>query len=377
MFAFAYAEIGGQSTTDSRSAPGLGFWPGIASAFISDQNAGTYASATTSLYTTFGDSIFTCSTTGSGFLSGAGTVRGSALVLVNFLVYRSEEYSIGSAWLAGTYSSGRCVPFIANMTAPSLELLVLAYEPGTRTLHGRLSPGQYILYIENKYGPESAYGSAIDFNTQILFADVPDPLIDSHPVDQRVPLGSTTHFNASASGSSPNTQATSALTYRWRRNYVDLFDGGRISGAATNHLVIANTQVADSGVYDVVVKQDTITEPSSLARLTIVSATDVDPQPVVPTLAMDVPSPSPFSSRTTIRCSLPREGTVQLDVLDVSGRLVKQLAPPQHRSAGAHSFEWNGDTERGGSAPAGVYFVRLRLGGDQVTRRVVRLGNTL
>ncbi|MBL8880584.1 MAG: immunoglobulin domain-containing protein, partial [Phycisphaerales bacterium] len=41
----------------------------------------------------------------------------------------------------------------------------------------------------------------------------------------------------------------SADLYRWRRNGIDLVNGGRISGASTTNLTITNLSAADSGNY--------------------------------------------------------------------------------------------------------------------------------
>ncbi|MDP1661945.1 MAG: peptidylprolyl isomerase [Phycisphaerales bacterium] len=48
-------------------------------------------------------------------------------------------------------------------------------------------------------------------------------------------------------------QSGSGLTYRWRRNGVDLFDGGRFSGAGTHELTIDSSVIDDTGTYDCVV----------------------------------------------------------------------------------------------------------------------------
>ncbi len=50
-----------------------------------------------------------------------------------------------------------------------------------------------------------------------------------------------------------------------------------------------------------------------------------------------------------------------LDVVDLRGHLVRNLVAGQ-LPAGSQTFVWDGNDERGRTAPSGVYFARLRFG---------------
>jgi flagellar hook assembly protein FlgD len=63
---------------------------------------------------------------------------------------------------------------------------------------------------------------------------------------------------------------------------------------------------------------------------------------------------------------------VRACVYDVAGRRVATIAEGRY-PAGAHPLRWDGGTEGGGVAPAGVYFIRIVAGPDRVTRKAVRL----
>jgi hypothetical protein len=76
--------------------------------------------------------------------------------------------------------------------------------------------------------------------------------------------------------------------------------------------------------------------------------------------------PNPFCGRTTIKFGVPRDGRVNMAVYDVAGRLVTSLVEGSH-TAGYHTVEWSDD----GNVGTGVYFLKLRLGRDEVTRKVV------
>jgi hypothetical protein len=83
------------------------------------------------------------------------------------------------------------------------------------------------------------------------------------PASQAVCAGASASFSVTASGAP-------TLSYRWRRNTVNLFDGGSISGAATAMLTINPTVTGDAGSYDVVVTDGFgQTQASTAATLTV------------------------------------------------------------------------------------------------------------
>jgi hypothetical protein len=76
------------------------------------------------------------------------------------------------------------------------------------------------------------------------------------------------------------------VSYQWRKDGIDLADGGTVSGAATSTLTIDPAEAADSGSYDVVVT-DTCATANSNAAPVVVS----DP-PAAPVILLDSP-PAP------------------------------------------------------------------------------------
>jgi len=83
-------------------------------------------------------------------------------------------------------------------------------------------------------------------------------------------------------------------------------------------------------------------------------------------------TPNPSNRDMAVAFGLPRDGDVDLRVLDVQGREIRTL---QHgrMPAGVHSIAWDGRDERGGRAGAGVYFAMLRHDGQMRVTRLVRL----
>ena len=88
-------------------------------------------------------------------------------------------------------------------------------------------------------------------------------------------------------------------------------------------------------------------------------------------LALEPARPSPMRGTGQLGFVLPREARARLSILDLQGREIAVLADGVF-SAGRHTATWDGNTARG-SAPAGLYFVRL-LAEDRVfSQRLVRL----
>ncbi|MBZ0268115.1 M28 family peptidase, partial [bacterium] len=82
--------------------------------------------------------------------------------------------------------------------------------------------------------------------------------------------------------------------------------------------------------------------------------------------------PNPFRGATELRFALPAPGPVRITVHDVAGRLVRTITDGV-RPVGAQHEVWDGRTDDGRIAGAGIYFVRLSAAGAQATTQTVRL----
>lgn len=81
--------------------------------------------------------------------------------------------------------------------------------------------------------------------------------------------------------------------------------------------------------------------------------------------------PNPAPGEATVALSLPTRSHATLTVLDVRGRVVRRLVD-RALEAGEHRVVWDGRTDRGQRAAAGVYFLRGVFAGRAETRRIVR-----
>jgi hypothetical protein len=81
--------------------------------------------------------------------------------------------------------------------------------------------------------------------------------------------------------------------------------------------------------------------------------------------------PNPFNPRTMIRYESP-EGKIQLDVIDLSGRLVRTLFNGAVQP-GRHDVEWDGRNNAGHDVGSGIYLARLRGTGGMRSQKIVLL----
>lgn len=84
--------------------------------------------------------------------------------------------------------------------------------------------------------------------------------------------------------------------------------------------------------------------------------------------------PNPFRNGQVVAASfqVPKTGRVVADVHDVMGRRVAVLVD-ERMDAGAHRLEWDGRSRDGRECAAGIYFLRLRAGAEELSRKILRL----
>ncbi len=80
--------------------------------------------------------------------------------------------------------------------------------------------------------------------------------------------------------------------------------------------------------------------------------------------------PNPFNPTTNINFTVEQEGPVELAVYDLSGRKIRTLVRDT-RGPGDHVVTWDGTDQTGSSVPSGMYFYKLKSGGDFSTRKMM------
>jgi subtilisin-like proprotein convertase family protein len=125
-------------------------------------------------------------------------------------------------------------------------------------LQGSDPNGTWSLYIHDDEPGDS--GSAPGGWTLTLELQAAPLQITRQPTDQTVKIGGTAKFDVTAIGTGP-------LSYRWKKNQIELTDSQRISGVSMSQLTITNVQSKDAGTYSVVVSNASETVSSQVANL--------------------------------------------------------------------------------------------------------------
>ncbi|HYJ34248.1 MAG TPA: FlgD immunoglobulin-like domain containing protein [Candidatus Binatia bacterium] len=89
-----------------------------------------------------------------------------------------------------------------------------------------------------------------------------------------------------------------------------------------------------------------------------------------PKLVIGAPYPSPTSGAAQIALTLARSGPLAAEVFDARGRLVRSLHSGA-MEAGPHTLRWDGASESGQHAAAGVYWIRVAAPGIQKSVKLV------
>ncbi len=96
-------------------------------------------------------------------------------------------------------------------------------------------------------------------------------LITTQPSSLALCTGNPATFSVTASGGN--------LSYQWKKNGVDLVNGGSISGATSKNLTIANVLVSNQGAYSCLVSGSCGSQNSLSATLTVSAATMITLHP--------------------------------------------------------------------------------------------------
>ena len=79
--------------------------------------------------------------------------------------------------------------------------------------------------------------------------------------------------------------------------------------------------------------------------------------------------PNPFNPQTTVSFDLPMRQAVSLDILDLSGHMVRNLADRSF-PRGENRVVWDGRGNDGKFLPSGVYLSRLQTADYTLSRKV-------
>jgi hypothetical protein len=241
---------------------------------------------------------------------------------------------------------------------------------GLLQVAGRLGPGTYALEGLSKAEGTLESFQGLAYSAQWTVQQPQQPAIAIQPSDHSAACGGTVVFSVGTTGTPSN------YTFQWRKNFVPLANGPGVTGATASTLTLSNVCSADD--YDVVVTGPdpagggTISEPSRLAHLSIVTPTGVETEPTSPTTtAVGAPAPNPFRVSTSVAYDVQGSTRLVATVYNAAGARVRSLVDRTVSRSG--SVTWDGRLRSGTRAPVGVYFLRVELGSVHQTRKVALL----
>jgi uncharacterized repeat protein (TIGR03803 family) len=171
----------------------------------------------------------------------------------NSLVPGSDGLLYGTTQLGGANGNGTLFKLKPNGTL--ITLYSFTNEDGAAPVG--LVQGK----DRNFYG--ATYGGGANGSGTFFRLNIPaSPSIDTQPASVARLAGTTATFTVDADGVLP-------LRYQWRKDSVNLSNGGNISGATSSTLMLNNISQADAGAYSVVITNNFGSVVSSNAILTV------------------------------------------------------------------------------------------------------------
>jgi N-acetylmuramoyl-L-alanine amidase len=175
-------------------------------------------------------------------------------------------------WESGNTADQTLATHVQNRMMDAFDLTNRGVKQGNFTVITGIPPSSLaeMMFISNQAefdlmntpatrqaAAEAFYRAFGDF----LGIDTSAPVITDQPDTVTVNPGQTAAFTVAATGT--------GLTYRWRRNGVNLSNGGAISGATTPTLTVTGAQLANTGFYTAAVTSGSSTSISDEAQLVI------------------------------------------------------------------------------------------------------------
>lgn len=304
-------------------------------------------------------------TSGGRWTTTDGIYDATSYANFQFRVDTCIEYQLDAFFNPGDLGAG-----VVEVKAHGANL---AYQTGEVHTTGRLPAGTYDLHGDSYISSDLEHVDGPTYSIIWTCHQCITTLVASHPRNATIACGGTAVFTVTP------TPGMTGLTYQWRRNLVPIANGGNVSGATTQTLTINNACYADAAYYDVVVTNPAgggggggpIVEPSQLAQLNIttVSAVETPSEGPARAFSIRVAGPNPFSGRMSFRYNAAMPLRTTIAIYNAAGVRIRTLT--QGVVSGSGTVVWDGDTDRGARAPAGIYFLRAEAGSIRESRKIV------
>jgi len=142
--------------------------------------------------------------------------------------------------------------------------------------------------------------------------------------------------------------------------YLDSVDPPIVITAGQNWAIVRGIMTYSYSEYTInpVSPDDFISEVSSPSTEVVAIAT------------LDGNYPNPFNPSTTVKYSMEESANVSIDIYNIKGKKVKTLVN-DIQSAGSHTEVWNGSNDKGETVGSGIYFMKMRAGNVESTKKMV------
>jgi subtilisin family serine protease len=288
------------------------------------------------------------------------------------------DASTGKAWHRMFYSKD----FPRNLTAQSVS----AYGWHGSTFHGNqvldVPNGQYVVRVSvlKPLGDENDPAHSESWTSPVITLARPALAVVAGPSLSQSPVRVGDHVTVSASIRNSGASAANGVK-------VAFLDNGAAYDSTTLDLepsqsgpvaVPWNVGPPATHVLEVVVDPDEqcveIDRGDNTAETTVtLDGLIVGVEGTLPNELWLAPAwPNPFGRSVGFRFGLPGAGPVSFEIFDMLGRRLRSWrwsALP----AGEHALTWDGRSDEGRHAPAGVLLLRLHASGRTLTRKAVRL----
>jgi len=80
--------------------------------------------------------------------------------------------------------------------------------------------------------------------------------------------------------------------------------------------------------------------------------------------------PNPFNGSTIIRYNVEKSGQVNLNIMDITGHIVRTLVHT-HQQTGVYETSWDGKDDNGRELASGIYIAVLKNDQNFFTRKLI------
>jgi len=151
---------------------------------------------------------------------------------------------------------------------------------------------------------------------------------------------------------------------------------GTMANTSFSPLANPNSDSYSSSSSFVAVTNISSSSDNMTADFSVSFASDIDDDeddlPARPIFSLDQNYPNPFNPVTSIEYTIAHAGDVELNVYDVTGRLIDQLVRDRHQP-GNYTVSWDGTDRNGDDVSSGVYLYKLVTDNETTARKMLLL----